>query len=270
MKPLENQTLLYDHECPLCNAYTSAFVKTGMLDKEGRQKFSEAVSNGHVNVDWDKARNEIALVNRKDNSVKYGVKALMAIISHNATCLKPLFDFKPFVAVMQQLYSFISYNRKVIVPGRTFEEKGSCTPDLNYPYRWAYILLAWLITSITLVFYSKLLAPLIPPTNFIREFLICGGQIVFQGIIVYFTRKDRCIHYLGNMMTISLAGALLLLPMIFVQQWINSELISLIYFFFVVGLMFLEHMRRVKILELPIYISATWVVYRILVLFIIL
>ncbi len=32
MKTLENQTLLYDEDCPLCQAYTSAFVKTGILD----------------------------------------------------------------------------------------------------------------------------------------------------------------------------------------------------------------------------------------------
>jgi len=41
MKTLENQTLLYDEDCPLCQAYTSAFVKTGILDENGKKPFTK-------------------------------------------------------------------------------------------------------------------------------------------------------------------------------------------------------------------------------------
>ena len=40
MKTLENHTLLYDEDCPLCQVYSSGFIKTGMLDQNGRQPFS--------------------------------------------------------------------------------------------------------------------------------------------------------------------------------------------------------------------------------------
>ena len=97
-----------------------------------------------------------------------------------------------------------------------------------------------------------------------------GGQIVFQGLIVAMVKRDRWIHYLGNVMTISLGGALLLTPMLLLSVWVDIPLLYIIYFTIVVGLMFLEHLRRVKILELPWFISATWVLYRIIVLLIIL
>ena len=37
-----NKTILYNDACPLCSWYTGAFVKTGLLDKEGRKAFSTA------------------------------------------------------------------------------------------------------------------------------------------------------------------------------------------------------------------------------------
>jgi predicted DCC family thiol-disulfide oxidoreductase YuxK len=214
MKTLEGHTILYDDECPMCSNYTQAFIKTGMLDNDGRQAFTAAYACNLPNVDWNRARNEIAVINKNDNTVQYGVDGILEILAHNAKWLRALFSFKPIQFLVRRLYLFISFNRKVIAPGKVFVNV--CTPDLNYTYRWAYILFAWLVTSTTLVYYSMLLAPLISPTNFIREFLICGGQIVFQGAIILFVRKKRCIHYLGNMMTISLAGALLLIPMLLI------------------------------------------------------
>ncbi|HOX84206.1 MAG TPA: hypothetical protein PLS08_14345, partial [Chryseolinea sp.] len=105
---------------------------------------------------------------------------------------------------------------------------------------------------------------------FVREFLICGGQIIFQGIIVGLVRRDRWIHYLGNVMTVSLSGALLLSPAFLLKGFIHSGIFYMSYFMIVVALMFFEHIRRVKILGLPRFISLTWVIYRFLVLLIIL
>lgn len=36
-----SKVIIYDDGCPLCAAYTNAFVKTGMLAKEGRKNFNE-------------------------------------------------------------------------------------------------------------------------------------------------------------------------------------------------------------------------------------
>jgi predicted DCC family thiol-disulfide oxidoreductase YuxK len=37
MKTLENHTLFYDKDCPMCNIYTARFIKTKMLDANGRK-----------------------------------------------------------------------------------------------------------------------------------------------------------------------------------------------------------------------------------------
>lgn len=271
MKTLSQHTIIYDDECPLCDLYTSTFLKTGMLDEQGREKFTTIIKcSTTTSVDWNRARNEIALLNRKDNSVVYGVDSLMTILGYQRSVLKSLFHNRVFHYLMQQFYFFISYNRKVIVPAAVFEARNSCTPDLKLSYRWAYIIFSWIITSLVLVAYSKPLAPFISPAHYLREFMICGGQMIFQGSILLLIGKEKWIHYVGNLMTVALAGALLLCIALLFTPVIQSPLFYGIYFMIVVGLMFFEHARRVKILELPSWLSATWVLYRIFVLLIIL
>lgn len=270
MKTLINHTLIYDDECPMCDRYTQAFMTTGMLDQKGRVAYSEIVNNRHTYIDWDRARNEIALWNKDDNTVIYGVASLTTILGHRFPIFKPLFASSLFVLLMSQVYAFISYNRKVIAPSREFEGLNACTPDQNYPARSAYIIFAWLVTSFILVHYARLLAPWVGESNFVREFVICGGQLVFQGFLVWMVNKDRWVHYLGNIMTISLGGALLLTPMLIVDQWIDSSSIYLGFFILIVTVMCLEHIKRVKLLALPWYITATWILYRGLVLIVIL
>lgn len=268
MKTLHNHTIIYDSECPMCDIYTKAFIRTGMLDQGGREPFSETKNNCYK-LDLKRASNEIALVNKEDNTITYGIQSLFKVIGNSFPIFKPLFDFRPFQAAVLRLYLFISYNRKVIVPGKSFEGDSSCTPSMNVKYRVLYIGFAWACTSLVLYYYSALLYDFIPTSTFIREFVICGGQIVFQAIVVASLRKDRAIHYLGNLMTISLGGSILLLPMFVLNNFISQSLPFLLYFLFVAGLMLLEHIRRVRILGLPSIISITWIVYRIMVVFII-
>lgn len=265
MKTLNHHVLVFDKDCPLCNAYTGAFLKAGMLDSNGREAYSEMKEETCSLIDKDRARNEIALVNTKTGNVIYGIDSLFRIIGHAFPVFAPLFRFAPFRWLMKFFYSFISYNRKVIIPSRI--ESGACVPDLNLKYRWAYIIFTWLFTSIILTRYSVLLNGVLPPSEFLREFLICGGQIVFQAGVLFLIAKEKILTYLGNMMTISFAGGLVLLLVLFGSRFLS--LTAPVYaslFMIVAGLMFLEHFRRMKLLEISWLASASWVMYRLIVL----
>jgi predicted DCC family thiol-disulfide oxidoreductase YuxK len=265
MKTLEDHTILYDDECPLCTNYTRAFVATGMLDNEGRKPYNESVGKME-GVDWDRARNEIALVNHRDHTVAYGADAIVAVLANRFPAFRMFTRVRPLRWLVSKLYFFISYNRKVVAPGKVFEGANACTPSMHQGYRWAYMLLTCLAAATVLTRYTSLLTPLVPASTFGREFLVCGGQLVFQGVIVAILNPQRWIHYLGNMMTVSLLGALLLLPAFLLRNIITTPLPYVIYFMMVVGVMFLEHYRRVKILELPWVVCFTWVLYRFIVL----
>ena len=93
MKTLKNHTILYDEVCPMCNAYTSAFVKTGMLDKDGREPYQNMSCNYASKVDTLRAVNEIALVNKETGEVEYGIRSLFIILGNSfpsSTRYRPL------------------------------------------------------------------------------------------------------------------------------------------------------------------------------------
>jgi predicted DCC family thiol-disulfide oxidoreductase YuxK len=270
MKALAKHTFIFDAECPLCRAYSSAFIKTGMLDKNGREAYQQMTEQTCTLIDKDRARNEIALINTVSGEVYYGIDSIFKVLGNSYPVFKPLFAFSPFRWIMKKVYSFISYNRKVIMPGK--QTADTCVPDLNIKYRWMYLLFTWLVTSFILTRYSNYLTGVIPASKFFREFFICGGQIVFQAIVIQILAKGKVLQYLGNMMTISFAASLLLVLFVLVGKIFSivNPLIYTGFFMLIVLFMFLEHIRRMKLIGISWMASASWVVYRVIVLILIL
>ncbi len=265
-------TIIFDHNCPMCRLYTKAFVATGLLDKGGRISFEEVDNSDIIKaIDWNRAKDEIPFVELHNKKVYYGAEALLRILGKKFSFFNWLSQKKLLVEILRKLYFFISYNRRVIIPGNSESSARSSAPHFNSTYRTIYILFAWLVTSTILYNYSEHIQSLVGSSNMVREFLICGGQIVFQFAFLFMMKKDKAqiFEYTGNMLSISLAGSLLLLPMMFAGMFIDkmpAEAYAF-YFMLVAGLMFAEHMRRMYKTGLPSILSLTWVVYRILILF---
>jgi predicted DCC family thiol-disulfide oxidoreductase YuxK len=269
MNTLKDHVILYDAECPMCKVYTRAFTTTGMLDKEGRVPYQDMPDFACPVIDQQRAVNEIALVNKRTGEVNYGIDSLFKVIAHSFPVFGPLFRFAPFVWLMRKVYAFISYNRKVIIPA----PKGhvhAIQPAFRLRYRLAWLLFTVGVAGYILTAYAKLFTGLLPAGNSYREYLICGGQLLFQGLIVSLYAPSRRWDYLGNMMTISLAGALLLLPGLAIAAISHlSPVAAAAYFLFIAGLMLLEHIRRSKLLSLGWVLTISWVCYRVVVLAII-
>lgn len=271
MKTLYNQTILYDEDCPLCQVYTSAFVKTGMLDENGRKPYHQICEEETAFINTERAANEIALVDYKNKTVVYGIDSLLKIIGNSFPFIEKIGKITLVNYLLKKLYSFISYNRKVIIPNsKTGETKIQCEPSFNLKYRIFYIIFAISFTSIILFNCSKLL-PYIPKSNFIRELIMASGQIVFQYCFLPNNDWKNNINYIGNLMTVSLFGCLLLTPLLIINQIIEiNTTIALCWFVVTVLVIFFEHIRRVRILQLPKHLSFTWVLYRIIALYLIL
>jgi hypothetical protein len=268
MKTLNDHTILYDDECPMCNLYTSGFVKSGMLDTKGREPYSLAAQANSYQLDRKRACNEIALIDKRTGTIYYGIDSLFKIIQNSFPVFKNLFAFAPFRWLIAKLYSFISYNRKVIIPGPPINSPIACTPSFNLKYRMLYLIVTWIFTALILHQYSLLLKPFVPESKFIREFVICGGQILFQSASIFLLDRKNHWTYLGNMMTISFAGALLLRMGMSFGAFTSSPIVFLIWFGVVALLMFTEHIRRMKLLSITFMMSLSWVLYRVIVLFI--
>jgi len=267
MKTLKDHVVLFDGECPMCRTYTLAFVKTGMLDTDGRVDYQNGMDVVCPVIDKQRAVDEIALVDLKSGEVTYGIKSLFKILANACPVFGPLFSFRPFAWLMSKVYAFISYNRRVIIPAPESSDGYVYQPSFKLHYRLAYLLLTWFCTGYILTAYTHFLAGVIPLGGAYREYLICGGQMIFQGIIIIAFAREKLWAYLGNMMTISFAGSLLLLVPVVLSNWIKFSLIFYPeYFMATAGLMFLEHIRRTKLLELGWILTFTWVLYRVLLL----
>jgi hypothetical protein len=269
MAALNNHLILFDAECPMCKLYTKAFVQTGLLEKDGRAAYQQLQPEACPMVDRQRAVNEIALVNQETGEVTYGIKSLFKLFGAAMPVFKPLFNFAPFVWLMGKVYGFLSYNRRVIIP--SVGDSFTLQPTFKLKYRVAYLVFTWAVTSYILTHYAGLLQGIMPVGSLYRECLICGGQIFFQGVIISLVAKGKKWEYLGNMMTISFAGGLLLLPMLLLAGAIGQHpVIYAGYFMLVAGLMFLEHIRRSKLLNTGWALTISWAFYRAIILLIIL
>jgi hypothetical protein len=271
MKTLTNQTLLYDEDCPLCRVYTSGFIKAGMLDENGKKPYCQLSDEEQNFIDVQRASNEIALVDNENKTVIYGIDSLLKVIGFSFPWMETIGNLKPIKFFLKKLYSFISYNRKVIIPSKSNKEiKLQCIPDFSYQYRILYILFATTITTFVLYKFSNSIT-ILPKSTIARELILALGQIVFQSLLIIKFDKKTILNYTGNLMTVSLMGSLLLLPIFLLNLAVNiPEFITIGWFGITVLLMLLEHSRRIKLLELPFYLSITWVIYRIIALIIIL
>jgi predicted DCC family thiol-disulfide oxidoreductase YuxK len=147
---MEPEALIYDDSCPLCRWYSHQFVQHGLL--AGRIPFSDCHHSPAVpNLDWDRARHEIALHDFATGQTRYGLDSLVYLLGRRVPLVAWGAKLLPVRWFFGQLYAFVSYNRRVIVPTPPAHTSGDCAPDFHLGYRAAFIAVAWgLATAIGL------------------------------------------------------------------------------------------------------------------------
>ena len=135
-------------------------------------------------------------------------------------------------------------------------------------FKIAMIFICIAVTSFTLSQYATLIRHLITITyNWQFELGMVTGMLFFQYPFIYKKNRGQKLEYYYNMLLVSLLGSLLLIPLLLLNHFYNcSDATNIACFFSVVLLMFFEHKRRVAKLQLPWYISYTWVLYRFIIL----
>jgi predicted DCC family thiol-disulfide oxidoreductase YuxK len=267
MKTLKHQTLVYDKDCPLCRAYTAGFVKTGMLDENGRLPYTELNTDTCTFVDADRARNEIALIDHQSKTVTYGIDSLLKVLGHSMPFIAKAGTTKPVHAFLKKLYSLVSYNRKVIIPSAKSNTEAQCIPNFNLKYRIAYMLFAGIMTALSLYRYSQLMNYGKAVVPFYIELVFALGQIPFQRLLLLKESRETQFEYFGNLITVSLFGSLLL-GLGMVADTITSIPAEMhtAWFLITAAIMFFEHLRRVKLLQLPVQLCISWLGYRFILL----
>ena len=268
---VENK-LLIDKNCPMCRIYGNCFEKVGWVDNQTVDSYQMVEKLVFNQVDAERAKSEVALVDLKGGKVTYGVDAFIKIIAQNHQWLGQLLFWRPIHFLLHKLYRFISFNRHVITGPQPITYQRDCTPPVHKVYRWIYIVFAAFITFLVLNQFAILLSNHLGWEHAVgRELGLSFGQIIWQSVALFMLGQKGILNYLGNMSTISLIGALCLLPILIINSFITVPLMLLLLVFAgIVAFMFLLHMKRSKLLGLPTVISYSWVAYRLVFLILLL
>ena len=269
---LKNNKLLIDQDCPMCCIYGKCFTKLEWVDGETLNPYQVVTDQEAEGIDMERAQNEIALKDQSTGTTVYGIDAMIKIVSHRKKGFNKFLNSRLVYGFLKRLYNFISYNRKVIYPAAVNPALRKCHPSLSLKYRWAYILLVALFTGLILnnfVWHINTAFEL--EQDWRREYYICFGQVIWQLVAIALLAKEKTADYLGNMSTVSLIGGLLLLPILGLNALFHFTPFLLIFLFgVIISFMLFEHIRRCKLLEVPLIMTFSWLLYRSVVLGIVL
>src|SRR5688572_4275219 len=192
--------LVYDDNCPLCNWYTSLFVRYHLLEPDERKAFSSLDNELLEKICFEKSRNEIPLLDPATGKVKYGIDALLEILGGKSPLIKKIGQMPAVNWFLRKLYKLISYNRKVIVARKCNTGTIDCAPDLNYKYRYLFLFIGLLFNSLMLFpVYDHILKEIPGFTLSLIEIQIAHFLLVgMNAILSLFFKKQRRVEYLGQ------------------------------------------------------------------------
>ena len=261
--------LVYDEECPLCNWYTGKFIDFHFLDENGRIPWTKAADNVSLTFNRELSRNKIALL-KNGVAVRYGLDSLLEVLSVKHPWIAKIGFWRPIHFLLLGMYDFVSYNRKVVAP-TSCEGSCHCIPDDRLSWRIAYIVFAGLVVNLaTGMYFTKELAPYFIGHPIWTDAGLFAAQFGFQFLIFRSVSKGKFAGYAGNLATVSLIGAFLLLFFhtgltMFRAVGIHTELLAPFCYGMVYLHMFLEHKKRVKLLGLSQWLGVSWMVFRIFI-----
>jgi hypothetical protein len=269
---IQEHKLLIDKNCPMCVAYGTTFTKLGMVDRNTITPYQTVNEEFTSKIDMHRAQNEIAFHDTVSGTTLYGLDAMLHIFSQGKDWIKTILQFPLIYLPLKQLYKFITYNRKVIVGGtESAKNERKCEPDVNYFYRSLFILFTAVFTGLVLNAYTRHITSYFGfETPWYVEYMICFGQVLWQGTMIFFWSPKKSWDYLGNMSAVSTLGGILLLPLLALNSIFEfSGITFIIGFMAVVGLMLFEHLRRCKNMKLGLLPTFSWLAFRTFILLII-
>ncbi len=218
---MNTKIIIYDDSCPLCSAYTNAFIKAGFIDKEGRKNFSNITPDLIEKIDINRAVNEIPVIDTTTSQVWYGIDALLEILQQKIPFAKAIGNKRPIKWLLKKSYKFISYNRRAIVASKNKPGSFDCAPDFNLRYRSAFI-------GVIIIVNTLLLFPLhryVLPYSLFNETDISGLQaanlatVLINILIALKLGKQAGIEYLRQINMIALLILVLTIPLITLNKY---------------------------------------------------
>ena len=232
----DRKAIIYDDTCPMCKWYTGEFVKNGILKEKGRISFSDLHENLASNIDFEKGRHEIPLVDIDGGETLYGLDSMVFLLASRFPIIKRIMSIDMIYSFFKKIYNVVSYNRRVMAPSHKRASKYDCSPDFNLKYRLIYIGFALIMSlSIFTAFHLKFLN---------SDFSNLIYPMIFIGLLngVFYFKGEQKWEYIGQVATVFLVGSLIVLPSFIIPMSFS------ILGFSTLGIMTWQLLRRLKLL----------------------
>ena len=181
--------IVYDGSCPMCRLYTKGMVAAdndgGLTRISSDQLVQETLL---CRLDKQRARHEIPLIDLDGGETLYGVDTWAYAFGQRNHRIEKLLSFGWLRAILQKLYAFISYNRRIIItspPGRW--QLLDLQPDFRFSYRLAFILLVFGIVSVLFLTVSGSVWPIT---------VLVTGQLMATALYVWMVKTGDSLQTL--------------------------------------------------------------------------
>ncbi|MBP6431923.1 MAG: hypothetical protein KA319_09160 [Ferruginibacter sp.] len=249
MKP-SNKIIIYDDACPMCAAYTNAFVKCGFIKKENRKNFTTITPQLLAIIDTEKSKNEIPVIDTITNEVYYGIDGLLEILNTKIPFIKSIGNIKLIKWFLLKLYKFISFNRRVIVATEPATCNFNCGPPINIKYRLFFAFVFLLFNTIMLFpLHTWVIKNSIFNSTTVFQLQVAHFMLVVSNILVALSiNKKDAIEYIGQVNMLATLVILLFLPLLIINK-MGCQPSLLFNNLYMLGLTFFiikEYIRRMK------------------------
>ncbi len=250
MNTLQNHVLLYDEDCPLCQWYSNIFIKNKLLDSNGRESYIEAVEQNKYPINPVTAQNKIALVNTQTHEVFYGADSMVKILGNSFPIIETLYKLPPINWFIKGLYSFVSFNRKIVIPADC-NKLSTCSPTRSVFWRTYFILFFTLLNS---YIFNALTSACLPfHASYLKYFIILFTlQLILSWVACKIFKEPNIYDYLGQIVFINFLCSLLLLIPLLIAKILNYLSIPTDLLLYASGIgiavfAFRQHQQRIKL-----------------------
>jgi hypothetical protein len=225
------------------------FVKFHLLPASGRVAFTQAPDSLFSQIDLDKAKNQIPLIDQDNKKVFYGIDALVEVLSQKFPLIRTICEWSFVSWFLKKLYKLVSYNRKVIVAKKCGQGQFDCSPEFNLTYRMTFLigflfsnsLMLWPIHTYILstVSYYHVNFWQLESAHLLFVFANC--------LLACFLPFNTALEYLGQVNMLALSTVLFCIPLFLIIGFLGAiDLLILSYLVLLTAFIVKEYFRRMQ------------------------
>ena len=200
--------IIYDESCPMCRLYTKGLVaadSSGCLTRLSNNQLTDKLLLSQI--DQQRARHAIPMIDLDGGETRYGVDTWTYALGQPNQHTEKLLSINWLRAILQKLYAFISYNRRIIItsaPGRW--QLLDLQPDFRLSYRLAFVVLV--LSLVSGLYYA------VAGSFAWAVVMLLGGQLSVVSLYLRLTKRlpflETLLDYAGHLAMSLLLGGIIM------------------------------------------------------------